>query len=420
MNRIIVSMACVFLSTTLLFAGRSFLVQAGPSATTVCGAISSDATWTAANSPYEVCSGGATISPGVTLSIQPGVMVLFQSNARLMTNGMLLAVGTPAQPITFTGVLTTSGSWAGLVVDSVLITPALASLSYATIEYGGLNNSTAAQVVAGNAALTMTHSLLRNGGGNGIYASGNAQLNIQDTQLLNNNGSALRLSQPTSQLELDSLTAIGNGLDAIYVVGSTYLNGQRYWPAPGLPYVIDGILGNQAGTSLTIAAGNELQFTPNGWLNIGGEFKAVGLPGAPITLTGQTKTPGAWNGLALYGVQNPANAQLDYVTIEYGGRNTNGANITVDNGYLVAHNTIIRQSQKDGVRINSKGHGTLLNSQIAGNSSYGIRNLQTSQWILASNNWWGDAKWANLGCGWLQPGTWRSRHRRGHFPAGPH
>ena len=225
MNCIIVSMACVFLSTTLLFVGRSFLVQAGPSATAVCGAISSDATWTAANSPYEVCSGGATISPGVTLSIQPGVMVLFQSNARLMTNGLLLAVGTPAQPITFTGVLTTSGSWAGLVVDSVLITPALASLSYATIEYGGLNNLTAAQVVAGNAALTMTHSLLRNGGGNGIYASGNAELNIQDTQLLNNNGSALRLSQPTSQLKLVSLTAIGNGLDAIYVVGSTILMG---------------------------------------------------------------------------------------------------------------------------------------------------------------------------------------------------
>jgi hypothetical protein len=391
MKKIIVPSVSVLLSTALLLIGNYLLVHASSNATTVCGAINSDTTWIAANSPYEVCSGGVTVAYSMTLTIQPGVTVLFQTNSRLLVNGALAASGTPTQMITFTAVTASPGSWSGIFADSVATTPALVSLSYATIEFAGIDNSYGGQVVVDHALAILDHTLIRNGKRSGVYAGSSARIDLQDTRLIGNSAEAVKLIQPESDPKLVSLTAAGNGLNAVYIGGTTYLRGQHRWPASGLPYVIDAVFGNFSGDSLAIEPGSELQFTSNGWLNIGGEFKAIGLPGAPITLTGQTKTPGAWNGLVLYGVQTPATAKLDYVTVEYGGRNTNGANITVDNGYLVAHNTTIRNSQKDGVRINSKGHGTLLNSQIAGNPSYGIRNTQTSQWVLASNNWWGDA-----------------------------
>jgi hypothetical protein len=81
---------------------------------------------------------------------------------------------------------------------------------------------------------------------------------------------------------------------------------------------------------------------------------------------------------------------LDYVTIEYGGSDINGANIELMNSRLVAHNSIIRYSSKDGVRVDSNAGGSILNSQIYGNGLYGIYNLEPTQAIMATNDWWGD------------------------------
>ena len=264
MNRIIVSLACIFVPTSLLFFGGRLLGQARSPATVVCGPINSDAAWTTANSPYDVCTGGVTVAAGASLTIQPGVTVMFQANSRLVVNGALAATGSPTQAITFTGATASPGSWAGIFVDSAVVTPAQASLSYVTVEYAGVNNSSGAQVSADHGALTLAHSLIRNGGRNGVYATGHTQLDIHDTHFANNSGDAVRLIQPDSDMKLANLTATGNGQDAIYVGSTTYLHGQRHWPYPGLPYIIDALLGNFSGDSLTIDPGNELRFTSFG------------------------------------------------------------------------------------------------------------------------------------------------------------
>jgi hypothetical protein len=65
------------------------------------GSITVDTTWTAAGSPY-VISNNLTVVAGVTLTIEPGVTLLFDQGRGMTINGRLLAEGTTEAPITFT------------------------------------------------------------------------------------------------------------------------------------------------------------------------------------------------------------------------------------------------------------------------------------------------------------------------------
>jgi hypothetical protein len=84
----------------------SLFVGAGPAyAANVSGTISANTTWTLTNSPY-VMTGSVTVASGVTLTVEPGVLVQGNASSRqLIVNGTLSAVGTVTQPITFTSTL---------------------------------------------------------------------------------------------------------------------------------------------------------------------------------------------------------------------------------------------------------------------------------------------------------------------------
>ncbi len=81
---------------------RIALLLAAPARATEAPAeITADTTWTAAESPWQVLD-DTTVSDGVTLTIEPGVVVELAEGAGLTVRGALWAVGEGDSPVTFT------------------------------------------------------------------------------------------------------------------------------------------------------------------------------------------------------------------------------------------------------------------------------------------------------------------------------
>ncbi|MCJ7575496.1 MAG: right-handed parallel beta-helix repeat-containing protein [Dehalococcoidia bacterium] len=103
--------------------------------TWVEGHIIEDTTWTLANSPYLV-TGDVFVDEGITLTIEPGVIVKFGGFISIYVSGDLYAVGTSANKITFTSnkLSPEMGDWNTIKFqgdeDETLI------MKYVMVEYG--------------------------------------------------------------------------------------------------------------------------------------------------------------------------------------------------------------------------------------------------------------------------------------------
>lgn len=80
--------------------------------TNISGIISTNTTWTLTGSPY-IISGNVLVNNGVTLTIEPGVVVKFNRGFSLQVNGVLIARGMINNKITFTSnqISPMAGDW---------------------------------------------------------------------------------------------------------------------------------------------------------------------------------------------------------------------------------------------------------------------------------------------------------------------
>ncbi len=148
-------------------------------ATDVSGDV--DGVWTAANSPYTVL-GHVTVPDGQSLTIEPGVQVLFTGHFKFNVFGTLLAGGTEADSIVLTRAYPTEASkWWGMRFDGA---NSASHMAYCVIEYGHATGDGYDPSGGGISAIfcspAFDHCSIRNNeadyGGGGVYCDSGAPL----------------------------------------------------------------------------------------------------------------------------------------------------------------------------------------------------------------------------------------------------
>jgi hypothetical protein len=165
-------------------------------ATEVSGLISTNTTWTKANSPY-VVTGNILVPEGVMLTIEPGTEIRFDASKVLLINGTLVARGSSNDSIRFTSnTVQEPGAWGNIYftdssTDAVLDNNGEymsgCALEYCIIEYGGKieENDYTNMVQTVSAFPNIRNCSLRQSRNGGLSIEGNSPINSNLS--LNNN-----------------------------------------------------------------------------------------------------------------------------------------------------------------------------------------------------------------------------------------
>jgi parallel beta-helix repeat protein len=349
--------------------------------TYVSGNITTDTVWTAANSPYVASQ--VTVNSGVTLTIDPGVVIKFPGYSGLTVNGTLLAEGTEASPITFTSIKDDSyggdtngdgngsspgpGDWSEIRFTS---TSGQSEMSYCVVRYGGWNYGR--NIFLDGASPTITNSTIANAY-YGIECAGTSQPLISNNAFVDMSYSPIYLQNPVAIPTIENNTFNGSCPNRGTVLSGTIGADLRLNHTPGVVFIFSNVT-ISSGVTLTIDPGVVIKFPGYSGLTVNGTLLAEGTEASPITFTsikddsyggdtngdgnGSSPGPGDWSEIRF--TSTSGQSEMSYCVVRYGGWNY-GRNIFLDGA-----------------------SPTITNSTIA-NSQYGIYSAGTSQPAITNN-----------------------------------
>jgi len=314
--------------------------------TDVSGVITQPTTWDLDGSPY-ILTSDVVVTTGVTLTIEPGVMVMAETGRSLQVWGHLSAVGTVTRPITFTSSADSGPEeWAGLLFDG-----GTGDMHYVTVRYGGdsdgieYSNITVHDVLTGEVRIENSHVLsgassimadyglhvtnsrvvvsgttFANNGNKpfdyGLCATGGSVVTITGNAFENNGGWAVGVGADSVR-RVTGNSFSGNERDRVQIIGGSVVTGTRLVPQTGLEgYDLKENLIVTRGVTLTVEPGVTVMGGDGKLLGVLGHLSAVGTVTRPITFTSSANSgPGEWAGLLFDG----GTGDMHYVTVRYGG-----------------------------------------------------------------------------------------------------
>lgn len=371
--------------------------QGAPAATIINSDITQNTTWTKVGSPYLVTKEVLWVMPGVTLTVQPGVEVVASNGVWLYVKGGLVAQGSAAEPIIFTGATKQAGAWDGITLDGDNSQPARGTFDHVIIEYGGQPGNGSGldgNLVVDGAAATVTNSILRNGARHGLVVrNGGSQgysLRVDGVAISNHLASAI-LCDHSSDPVLANLTFSGNGLNGVEVRGNLW-GDDHLWEDVGAPYFVTSLVsGIGYDSSLTIEPGVEVRFGQGTRFDVLGDLFAVGTPDRPIVFTGAQPQPGWWGGLFhTVGGEEINFMELGYCDIGFGG-NSGRPMLELAASSAFIHHCRLHDSADAAIEIRNWWEQPSITYNRIENNAFGVSYRSRFGIVDARRNWWGHA-----------------------------
>jgi len=416
-RRILPLLTCALLFTALTLSAQ----------TRIMSDITENTTWTKANSPYILYGDDRQVAEGVTLTIEPGVVVKFFSwGNRFWINGHLDADGNPPpfdvlDPIVFTSYkddqnggdsndngdadAPAPGDWTSIVIaDS-----ASAFLRSCRFLYGGywgnpmldvrseidtiwscrFAESNSAAIGATDYSLRVYNSSFKTGNGIRFLTSTNYQGNPKELILKDNDfevdyllvnagsGDSVKIILEGNNLTRSSTTYEAN----VCTVFGTFSGDNYFKTQPDIPLVFSSIKIIE-GASLTLPEGTIVKIPENTNMYFEGSLWAIGSKENPIFFTSiyddsvggdsngestdSNLEPGVWGYMEFNGIND--SSRLENVIIKYAGQWEPG--IQISNSNVLFNNCVISETGSYAMQID--GANPEIGYSTISNNNYGI------------------------------------------------